>query len=54
MTTRPGPHAVAVTLLAQCGPDAKFAGNHHAILATQKTWLKRIGEALKNEIIDSL
>ena len=32
---------VAATLLAQCGPDAKFAGNHHAILATQKTWLQQ-------------
>ncbi|MFN3517009.1 MAG: DsbA family protein [Novosphingobium sp.] len=32
---------VAATLLAQCGPEAKFAGNHHAILASQKTWLQQ-------------
>lgn len=31
---------VAATLLAQCGPDSKFIGNHHAILAAQPTWLK--------------
>jgi protein-disulfide isomerase len=31
---------VPATLLAQCGPDAKFSGNHHAILDAQSTWLK--------------
>ena len=31
---------VAATLLAQCGPDSKFSGNHHAILAGQSVWLK--------------
>lgn len=31
---------VPATLLAQCGPDAKFLGNHHAILAGQSDWLK--------------
>jgi protein-disulfide isomerase len=31
---------VAATLLAQCGPDSKFSGNHHAILAAQPNWLK--------------
>mgnify|MGYP001191313849 CR=1 FL=1 len=31
---------VAATLLAQCGPDSKFMGNHEAILATQESWLK--------------
>ncbi|HCF24676.1 MULTISPECIES: thioredoxin domain-containing protein [unclassified Novosphingobium] len=31
---------VPATLLAQCGPDAKFSGNHHAILAAQSSWLK--------------
>lgn len=32
---------VAATLLAQCGPDSRFSGNHHAILAAQSTWLKQ-------------
>ncbi len=31
---------VAATLLAQCGTDSQFIGNHHAILAAQATWLK--------------
>lgn len=31
---------VSATLLAQCGPDVKFFGNHHAILAAQTDWLK--------------
>ncbi len=31
---------VPATLLAQCGPDSKFLGNHHAILAGQSDWLK--------------
>lgn len=31
---------VAATLLAQCGADSRFIGNHHAILAAQSTWLK--------------
>lgn len=31
---------VSATLLAQCGPDSKFLGNHHAILAAQESWLK--------------
>jgi protein-disulfide isomerase len=30
---------VPASLLAQCGPDAKFLGNHHAILAAQSQWL---------------
>jgi protein-disulfide isomerase len=35
---------VSATLLAQCGPDSKFRGNHHAILAAQSTWLKTPAE----------
>lgn len=35
---------VPATLLAQCGPDSKFAGNHHAILAAQSSWLKTPSE----------
>lgn len=31
---------VAATLLAQCGTDSQFMGNHHAILAAQPSWLK--------------
>ncbi len=31
---------VAATLLAQCGADSRFIGNHHAILAAQNVWLK--------------
>lgn len=31
---------VAATLLAQCGTDRQFLGNHYAILAAQPTWLK--------------
>ena len=31
---------VAATLLAQCGTDRQFLGNHHAILAAQSSWLK--------------
>jgi protein-disulfide isomerase len=31
---------VSATLLAQCGPDSKFSGNHKAILAAQESWLK--------------
>jgi protein-disulfide isomerase len=31
---------VPATLLVQCGGDAQFLGNHHAILAAQETWLK--------------
>lgn len=31
---------VAATLLAQCGTDRQFMGNHHAILAAQSSWLK--------------
>lgn len=30
---------VPASLLAQCGPDTKFLGNHHAILAAQSQWL---------------
>lgn len=30
---------ISATLLAQCGPDGRFLGNHHAILASQKAWL---------------
>ncbi|MBP6555102.1 MAG: thioredoxin domain-containing protein [Novosphingobium sp.] len=32
---------VAATLLAQCGPDSRFLGNHHAILASQGSWMKK-------------
>lgn len=31
---------VAATLLAQCGADSRFLGNHEAILAAQSKWLK--------------
>lgn len=31
---------VSASLLALCGPESKFAGNHHAILAAQPSWLK--------------
>lgn len=31
---------VAATLLAQCGTDSQFSGNHHAILDAQHSWLK--------------
>jgi protein-disulfide isomerase len=31
---------IAATLLAQCGADSRFMGNHHAILAAQPGWLK--------------
>lgn len=31
---------VSASLLALCGPDSKFAGNHHAIMAAQPRWLK--------------
>lgn len=31
---------VAATLLAQCGTDRQFLGNHYAILAAQPGWLK--------------
>jgi protein-disulfide isomerase len=31
---------VPATMLAQCGPDSRFWGNHHAILAAQTSWLK--------------
>lgn len=38
---------VPATLLAQCGADSRFSGNHHAILATQPQWLKTPGEAVQ-------
>ncbi len=31
---------VSASLLALCGPDSKFPGNHHAIMAAQSNWLK--------------
>lgn len=31
---------VSASLLALCGPDSKFPGNHHAIMAAQPNWLK--------------
>lgn len=31
---------LSATLLAQCGNQSRFWGNHHAILAAQPTWLK--------------
>lgn len=31
---------VSASLLALCGPDSKFLGNHHAIMAAQSSWLK--------------
>ncbi|MBN8501171.1 MAG: thioredoxin domain-containing protein [Sphingomonadales bacterium] len=38
---------VPATLLAQCGADARFAGNHHAILAAQPQWLKNPSEQVQ-------
>ncbi len=38
---------VSATLLAQCGPDSKFWGNHHAILAAQDNWFKVPPEAVQ-------
>lgn len=35
---------VSATLLAQCGADSRFWGNHHAILGAQATWLKSPSE----------
>jgi protein-disulfide isomerase len=38
---------VPATLLAQCGADSRFSGNHHAILAAQPQWLKSPPEAVQ-------
>ena len=39
------PIDLAAALLAECGPEQKFFGNHHALLGGQEQWLKRLSSA---------
>lgn len=39
---------VSASLLALCGPDSKFVGNHHAIMAAQSSWLKNPPEGAQD------